>query len=158
MKIPDWIPAKNPNVLVGEIYIKDASFESPHSPLIFRRMHEGVQLTVTPTYHIKVSTIPEGWYEIVLSLTVSTTFKEEHAYVVEVDQAGLFFFNHIGEDEVHQLVGSYCPRFLFPFAREAVASLVQKGGFKQLLMPPIEFDVNFSPLRVDADSKESNSD
>ena len=154
MEIPDWIPEKNPKVIAGEIYIKDTSFESPHSPHIFKRMNTEWRPTIVPTYHISVNTIVEDWYEVILCLTVTTTLGEETAYVVEVHQAGIFSFHQIDEDDLHKLIGSYCPRFLFPFAREAVISLVQKGGFRQLSLPPFEFDINFSPLRKDADSDE----
>jgi len=38
------------------------------------------------------------------------------------------------------LVGSYCPNILFPFAREVVSDLVQKGGFPQIVLAPVNFD------------------
>mgnify|MGYP000364411431 CR=1 FL=1 len=38
------------------------------------------------------------------------------------------------------MLGSYCPEVLFPFAREAIAELVAKGGFPQLLLAPVNFN------------------
>jgi preprotein translocase subunit SecB len=32
-----------------------------------------------------------------------------------------------------------CPRLLFPFAREIVATAVRNGGFPPLLLDPIDF-------------------
>ena len=32
-----------------------------------------------------------------------------------------------------------CPRLLFPFAREIVATSVRNGGFPPLLLEPIDF-------------------
>jgi preprotein translocase subunit SecB len=32
-----------------------------------------------------------------------------------------------------------CPRLLFPFAREIVATSVRNGGFQPLLLNPIDF-------------------
>ena len=32
-----------------------------------------------------------------------------------------------------------CPRLLFPFAREIVASTVRNGGFPPLLLDPVDF-------------------
>jgi preprotein translocase subunit SecB len=32
-----------------------------------------------------------------------------------------------------------CPRLLFPFAREIVASAVRNGGFPPLLIDPVDF-------------------
>jgi preprotein translocase subunit SecB len=33
---------------------------------------------------------------------------------------------------------------LFPFAREAIANLIAKGGYPQLLLAPINFDVLYA--------------
>jgi preprotein translocase subunit SecB len=32
-----------------------------------------------------------------------------------------------------------CPRLLFPFAREIVATTVRNGGFPPLLLDPVDF-------------------
>jgi preprotein translocase subunit SecB len=32
-----------------------------------------------------------------------------------------------------------CPRLLFPFAREIIASAVRNGGFPPLLLDPVDF-------------------
>ena len=42
------------------------------------------------------------------------------------------------------LLGSFCPNTLYPFAREAIAELVTKGGFSQLLLQPLNFDAIFA--------------
>jgi preprotein translocase subunit SecB len=42
------------------------------------------------------------------------------------------------------MLGSFCPNVLFPFAREAVAALVAKGGFPQLILAPVNFDALFA--------------
>jgi preprotein translocase subunit SecB len=42
------------------------------------------------------------------------------------------------------MIGAYCPEVLFPFAREAVAELVSKGGFPQLLLAPVNFNALYA--------------
>jgi preprotein translocase subunit SecB len=32
-----------------------------------------------------------------------------------------------------------CPRLLFPFAREVIATAVRNGGFPPLLLDPVDF-------------------
>ena len=66
--------------------------------------------------------------------------EETTAFLVEAKQAGIFFIEHFPEDQHKQLLGSYCPNILFPFAREIIAELVTKGGFPQLLLNPVNFD------------------
>ena len=38
------------------------------------------------------------------------------------------------------MIGSFCPNVLFPYAREAIATIVQKGGFPEFILQPINFD------------------
>ena len=47
------------------------------------------------------------------------------------------------ENERAAILAGYCPSLLFPFAREAVSDFVQKAGFPQLLLQPINFEALF---------------
>jgi preprotein translocase subunit SecB len=42
------------------------------------------------------------------------------------------------------MLKAYCPNLLFPFAREVIADLVNKGSFPQLLLAPINFDALYA--------------
>ncbi len=42
-------------------------------------------------------------------------------------------------DSLQPVVLIECPRLLFPFAREIVATAVRNGGFAPLLLDPIDF-------------------
>jgi preprotein translocase subunit SecB len=48
------------------------------------------------------------------------------------------------------VVGSFCPNLLYPYAREAVSSIVSKGGFPELLLQPINFDALYAQARAEA--------
>jgi preprotein translocase subunit SecB len=63
---------------------------------------------------------------------------------VEVTQAGIFSIKGFADAQMNQLLGAYCPSILFPFAREAIAELIAKGGFPQLLLAPINFDAVYA--------------
>jgi len=51
------------------------------------------------------------------------------------------------------LTGSYCPGSLYPFAREAIADVVTRGGFPQLLLQPINFDALYAQALRDRTQK-----
>jgi preprotein translocase subunit SecB len=66
-----------------------------------------------------------------------------------VQQAGVFKLSGFEDEEERRAVlGAYCPSVLFPFAREAVADLVQRGGFPAFLLQPVNFDALYHQHRA----------
>jgi len=128
---------------IQKIYVKDVSFESPAAPGIFSRDN-----TMEPKINLQLNTesrqVGEHLYEITLIVTVTSADDDRTAFLVEVKQSGLFEVAGFADlDHAHAL-GSYCPSILFPYAREVVSGLVQKGGFPQLALQPINFDALFA--------------
>jgi len=136
---------ENPQAAAGEepqfgilrIYLKDVSFETPNSPAVFT---EDFQPEVSLQLNTAVSELQDDLYEVVLSLTVTSKQGEKTGFLVEIQQAGIFQIKGFEGQQKGQMLGAYCPNALFPFAREAVADLVAKGRFPQLLLAPINFD------------------
>jgi preprotein translocase subunit SecB len=75
-----------------------------------------------------------------VSITVSGDHSDRTVFLVEVKQAGLFQITGFSDADRSRLLGAQCPSVLFPFAREAIADLVQKGGLPQLVLQPINFE------------------
>ena len=48
------------------------------------------------------------------------------------------------EANIAHMIGSYCPNVLFPYARETIANLVNKGTFPPLNLAPVNFDAIFA--------------
>ena len=42
------------------------------------------------------------------------------------------------------MLGAFCPNTLFPYAREAVSNLVNRGTFPALNLSPVNFDALFA--------------
>jgi preprotein translocase subunit SecB len=126
---------------IQRVYLKDVSFEAPNSPHMFVQEW-------TPETKLQLSTtfvrLGENMHEVALSVTVTTTVGEKTAYLAEVKQAGAFAIRGFADAQLNQLLGSYCPNVLFPFAREAIAELITKGGYPQLLLAPINFDAVYA--------------
>ena len=120
-----------------KIYIKDLSFETPHSPEIFT---EEWNPAVNMNLSSGAKPIGEKLYEVVLSVTVTVTMEEKTAYLVEAHQAGIFHIDGYPEEIIGRMVATVCPNILFPFAREQVADLITRGGFPQLLLAPVNFE------------------
>ncbi|AFL74707.1 protein-export chaperone SecB [Thiocystis violascens] len=126
---------------VQRVYAKDVSFEAPNAPEIFRgewKPKHDLNLTT------KINHLDEHLYEVVLSVTVSAMVGEKTAFIVEVQQAGIFSLNGFSEAELGPMLGAYCPTLLFPYAREVVSDLVVKGSFPQLVLQHVNFDALFA--------------
>lgn len=126
---------------VQRIYTKDLSFESPNAPEIFRTEWKPENELSLNT---KVNRIGDQVYEVVLTVTVNVKVGDKTAFLVEVQQAGIFTLNGFPEQELGPMLGAYCPSLLFPYAREVVSDLVTKGSFPQLVLQHVSFDALFA--------------
>mgnify|MGYP002622522009 CR=1 FL=1 len=122
---------------IQKVYVKDLSFETPNSPEVFK---EDWQPKVDMHMTNEAKVVGENLYDVVLSVTITVKLEENTAYLVEVNQAGIFFINNIPEEIMGRMLATICPNILFPFARETVSDVVTRGGFPQLLLAPVNFD------------------
>jgi preprotein translocase subunit SecB len=123
------------------IYVKDLSFESPNSPLVFQEQWKPQVSLDLNTSHSKIA---DNQYEVVLSLTVTTKVGEKVAYLVEIQQAGVFMVSGVEGAQLSHMLGAYCPQVLFPYAREAIDGIVNKGSFPALMLAPVNFDAIYA--------------
>lgn len=123
------------------IYVKDISFEAPNSPSIFI---EEWKPQSNLNLNSKVNKLENDTYEVVLSVTVTAKDEDKTVFLVEVEQAGIFFLKNFPEMEMGHMLRAYCPNILFPYAREVVSDLVNKGSFPQLLLHPVNFDALYN--------------
>lgn len=130
-------PVAPRQVVLQKVYVKDASLESPQAPQVFTRTWQP-QLDVQVTSSL-LSLNPEQ-HQVLLSVTVTAKLEQDVAFLAEVHQAGIFLIKGVGDEaERRRVLGTECLSILYPFAREAVADLVQRGGFPSLLLQPIDF-------------------
>ena len=71
---------------------------------------------------------------------MTATVEEKTAFLAEVQQAGIFTIGNVPEAQLAHTIGSFCPSTLFPYARETVSNLVNRGSFPQLNLTPVNFD------------------
>lgn len=122
---------------IQKVYVKDLSFETPHSPEIFKaEWQPGMDMHLTN----EGQALGDSLYEVVLSITLTVKLDQQAAYLVEVNQAGIFLIDNIPESVIERMLATVCPNILFPFAREAVSDVVSRGGFPQLLLAPVNFE------------------
>lgn len=131
--------ADNVRIEIRRIYLKDASFETPQRDTehFLDKWKPHLDVTLN-TSHRELE--KQKIYEVTLSVTITARQEEKVAFLVEVHQAGLFKLPSIEKSQIAEIVQVHCANVLFPFAREAISSLVTKGGFPQLLLGPMDFN------------------
>lgn len=130
-----------PQVVMQKIFIADASVEVPGAPMVFTQEWK-------PKMDVQINTdvknVAKDTHQVTVKVTVTAKLEEATAYLVEVQQAGIFVLQGFAEkDDVRPVLGAYCPNTLFPYLREAVSDLVQRAGFPQFLLQPVNFDALF---------------
>ncbi|NOX49954.1 MAG: protein-export chaperone SecB [Gammaproteobacteria bacterium] len=130
------------------IYLKDASFESPGAPSIFTEQFR-------PEFKVDINTavnsLGDNRHEVVLCVTATANRESKVAYLVEVQQAGIFVIEGAKGPHLQQVIGIACPNTLFPYARECLDSLVVKGGFPALQLAPVNFEALYAQAMQQAE-------
>jgi len=125
-----------PQFALQRMYIKDASFEAPNAPASFTKEWK-------PEIKLDLNSgarkLDEQHYEVTVKVTVTAKNAEETAFLVEIEQAGLFTMANIPEEQLKPMLGAMCPNILFPYLREAIDGMVIKGGLPALMLAPVNF-------------------
>lgn len=125
------------------IYVKDISFESPNAPTVFQQPFKpkvGLDLNTTSAQ------VGEGLYEVVVKVTAEVKHSESGntCFLAEIEQAGLFRIGGIEGQQLEHTLGAFCPNVLFPYARECIDNLVNRGGFPPLMLAPVNFEAIYA--------------
>ncbi len=141
--------------LIQKIYTKDISFESPNSPAIFGSEFQP-QLSID--LNVETKNIEGEMFNVVVRVTVTTRVDEKVAFLCEVEQAGVFTISGFTEEEMGYMLAVQAPGILFPYARETVSDLVARGGFPQLLLEPVNFELMYHEHLQKAEGSQGNAE
>lgn len=129
--------ASDVQFMIQRVYVKDLSYETVNAPAVFQQQWEPELSLDLNTSH---TVLADDAYEVVLTITATVKNQAETAFLVEIQQAGIFTIRGAVPDQIEHLLASFCPNILFPYAREAISSEVARGSFPQLVLAPINFD------------------
>jgi len=140
---------------ISKIYVKDFSFESPQAPTVFKKGDWKLQtnLNLRSAHNV----VEDNIHEVVLTITVEAKEEENTLFLIEVHQAGLFEIAGYEGEELSAIAGSFCPNILFPYARETVAAMIQKGGFPEFVLQPINFDALYMQSKQQSEASQAEA-
>jgi len=137
-------PAPSPEAQQGQAqlsvlgqYIKDFSFENPNAPRSLAPTQ--TQPAINIQINVAVQQLAETDYEISLKLEGKAESSGTLLFAFDLTFAGVFRVQNVPQQTLQPLIMIECPRLLFPFAREIVATSVRNGGFPPLLLDPVDF-------------------
>jgi preprotein translocase subunit SecB len=137
-----------PQIGVLAQYVKDLSFENPNAP---RSMAPSTQPpAINVQINVDAAPLGENDVEVTLRLEGKAEAQGMLLFSFELAFAGIFRVQNVPADSMQPVVLIECPRLLFPFAREIIATATRNGGFPPLLLEPIDF-VNLYRQRLAAD-------
>jgi preprotein translocase subunit SecB len=128
---------QQPQLSVVAQYIKDFSFENPNAPQSLTGGQEPPQISIQ--INVNAKPLSETDIEVVLSLQGKAETAGSLLFSFELEFGGVFRIRNVPQESLNALVLIECPRLLFPFAREIIATSVRNGGFPPLLLDPVDF-------------------
>ena len=131
----------NGQVRLQRIYLKDASFESPRSPSVFL---EAWKPELQVDINTRAEAIGDDLFEVILTVTVRAKLERgKTAFIVEVEQAGIFQVEGVEPTLIKRILATICPNTIFPYVRETIDSICVRGGFPAIQLAPVNFDALF---------------
>ena len=126
-----------PQVGILAQYVKDLSFENPNAPASLAPQAQ--QPNINIQINVGANNLSESEYEVTLSVEGKAENAGSVLFSFELAYAGVFRIVNVPQENLHPLVMIECPRLLFPFAREIIATAVRDGGFPPLMIDPVDF-------------------
>ncbi len=118
-------------------YVKDFSFENPNAPRSLAPSQEQPQLNVQ--INVGVGQLAPTDYEVTLKLDGKAESQGMVLFAFDLTFCGIFRIQNVPQEHVQPMIMIECPRLLFPFAREMIATAVRNGGYAPFLLDPVDF-------------------
>ena len=102
---------------------------------------------------VKSKDLGEGRHEVNLIVSVAVKIAKDEIFKLAVTYTGVFKISGYEDKELEQILESYCPGIIYPYARQIVSQLVSGGGYPPLHLSPVDFDARFRALKAKEESK-----
>jgi preprotein translocase subunit SecB len=137
------------------VYLKDLSFEAPQGAAAFKKQWKP---KVNQDLRTEIKKLDDNHYDVILHVTITVKDEEETMYLVEVQQAGIFLVKGIEGAQLNAVLNTHCPQIVFPYVRETVDNVVNKGTFPSLMLPPINFEAVYQQILMQQKQKAEESE
>src|SRR3569623_1733472 len=129
--------AAAPQLNVLAQYTKELSFENPNAPSSLQPQSQQPEINIQ--INVNANNLADSEFEVTLSVEGKAQNAGKVMFSFELAYAGVFRIVNVPQENLHPLVMIECPRLLFPFAREIIATAVRAGGFPRLMLDTVDF-------------------
>jgi len=126
-----------PQLNVLAQYTKDLSFENPNAPGSLQQQQQ--QPAINIQINVSANNIAQNEFEVTMHIDGKAESDGKVLFSFDLAYGGVFRIVNVPQENLHPLVMIECPRLLFPFAREIIATSVRDGGFPPLMLDPVDF-------------------
>ncbi len=126
-----------PQLNVLAQYTKDLSFENPNAPGSLAPQAQPPQINIQ--INVGANKVGDNDYEVTITIEGKAENAGKMMFRFELIYGGVFRLLNIPQEQLSPMLLIECPRLLFPFAREIIATSVRDGGFPPLMLDPVDF-------------------
>ena len=126
-----------PQLNVLAQYVKDLSFENPNAPRSLQQQQQPPKINIQ--INVNAKPLAENDFEVELKIEGRAEVPNLFLFSFDLLYAGVFKIQNVPQENIHAIIMIECPRLLFPFARETIATAVRNGGFPPLMIDPVDF-------------------
>ena len=137
--------------MIEQVFTDKCSFEAP-KPLY--RLEKEWKPNANLDLDVKTTSLKDSIYEVTLIISVSVSIDGEKVFDTSVEQVGAFRIEGYENNELNQLLNSFCPTILYPYSRQVIADMVGRANFPPLHLSPVDFEGRYqSMLAQSSDAK-----
>jgi preprotein translocase subunit SecB len=123
--------------IIGQ-YVRDLSFENPNAPAS-NLQGGGSNPTFNLSINVNLKKQADDIYAVELAITAKASRESSVVFNVELVYGGVFRVKNVPEAQLPPFLMIEGARAIYPFARHALATTVQVGGFPPLMMDIVDF-------------------
>jgi preprotein translocase subunit SecB len=139
---------------IERIVLKDLSFEAPLGQSVFiGEWQPDIDLSL----NLHSDRLGQNVWEVVITATVTAKVQAGVAYVIEVQEAGVFNVPSLKGEYLKRALQIEAPGLIFPYLREAVDAVSARGGFPPVNMLPFDFQAQFEEANQSPSSPEDET-
>ena len=129
-------PQDSPVFQMQRSYLKDALFEQPNAPAIFKKQGQPEIKVSINNFYDKVE---DGIYDVSVKGSITATLEGQVAFFVEVEQSAIFEIRKIPENQLEPILEINCPTMILPALRYNIADMMNRAGFQPINLTEINF-------------------